>query len=261
LAIICPRSEKTGQITGGSYEAKTNYKDKENTCLSICKPQIITGVNNVVKATDLATRCLFLKLEEIPRNMRKGDEYMERCFNAYHPEILGRLLYVAHKGLANGDHVEVGEVRMIDFERIVKKCEKFYAAKGDTFSKSNKVANTAVQEETLAGELTFQCMLDVMKPSGEHYVWGAGRCQELYHDMQLKQCGWSNSKDGHFPASHSALSRWLNAQSEPLKAIGCNVDQKRDKSGAWLTIRTLRGVCECGSVTMGGGAEPNGLGQ
>jgi hypothetical protein len=160
--------------TGSSYEAKTNYRDKENTVLSVCRPQIITGINNVVKADDLQDRCLFITLKEIPRHKKKGDADMEREFKAYYPQILGALLHIACKGLASTAYVETGDVRMVDFERIAKKCDPYYAVNGDTFSASNKVANREIHEESLAGELTFQCMLDVMKPEGDCYVWGIG---------------------------------------------------------------------------------------
>jgi hypothetical protein len=150
--------------TGSSYEHKTNYADKENTVLSVCKPQIITGINNVVKADDLQDRCLFIKLKEIPKDKKRGDEEMVREFDAWHGKVLGALLHISCKGLANGAYVQPSDIRMVDFWRITKKCEPYYAVNGDTFAGSNKAANTEIHEETLAGELTFQCMLDVMKP-------------------------------------------------------------------------------------------------
>jgi hypothetical protein len=224
--------------TGGSYEARTHYANKENTVLSVCRPQIITGVNNVVKATDLATRCLFIKLKEIPKHRRLGDEQMEREFKAWHGKILGALLHIACKGLANGQHVETGEVRMVDFERIAKKCEPYYAVNGDTFSRSNAVANTEIQEETLAGELTFQCMLDVLKPKDGCHVWDNGRIQELWFDMgnRRSQLNGMYPRDAHFPANPIHLSRWLTSQKNALEAVGCKIGKKKTKQGVRVTV-------------------------
>jgi hypothetical protein len=45
-----------------------------------------------------------------------------------------------------------------------------------------------------------------------------------------------NSRDQHFPANHSALSRWLNAKSSALETIGCKATLKRDNLGSWVTL-------------------------
>jgi hypothetical protein len=219
--------------TGSSYEAKTNYRDKENTVLSVCRPQIITAINNVAKADDLIDRCQFIKLKEIPKSKKRGDEEMEQLFRAHHPKILGALLHIACRGLANGDHVETGDIRMIDYERIAKKSEPYYRVNGATFSKSNKAANTEVHEETLAGELTFQCMLDVMKPRDGCYSWDNGRMQELYFEMDSKKWGRT---DEHFPANAIHLGRWFTRRKDALEAIGCLVKRWQDKKGSWVAV-------------------------
>ena len=85
--------------TGGGFQVRELYADKEEVLFDACRPVILNGIEDVVTRPDLADRALFLNLEAIAEDRRRTEREIWDEFNAALPRILGALLDAVSMGL------------------------------------------------------------------------------------------------------------------------------------------------------------------
>ena len=102
--------------TGGGFQVRELYADKEEVLFDACRPVILNGIEDVVTRPDLADRALFLSLEAIAEDRRRPEREIWEEFNAALPRILGALLDAVSIGLKrlSSTHLE-RHPRMADF--------------------------------------------------------------------------------------------------------------------------------------------------
>jgi hypothetical protein len=78
--------------TGGGHSARQLYSDGEEFTLSVKRPVILTGIDDVAARPDLAERALQIELEEIHDNRRITETELWRRFEAAWPVIFSGVL-------------------------------------------------------------------------------------------------------------------------------------------------------------------------
>lgn len=104
--------------TGAGFAARKLYSDDEEIIIDVRRPAILTGIEDVVTAGDLADRSLHLTLPAIPEGERKEERLYWAGFEAAAPRLLGGLLSAASGALRELPGVNVERLpRMADFGR------------------------------------------------------------------------------------------------------------------------------------------------
>jgi len=102
--------------TGGGYSTRKLYTNEEETIFDVCRPVILTGIEEVATRPDLLDRAIVVQLPVMDSRKRRPEKKLDALFAQARPRILGALLQGLVTGLANQSRVELGELpRMADF--------------------------------------------------------------------------------------------------------------------------------------------------
>jgi hypothetical protein len=111
--------------TGGGHSARQLYSDAEEFSLSVKRPVILNGIEDVAGRPDLAERALQIELETIPDNKRIREKDLWRKFEAARPVIFAAILNGLVCALREESNVSMESMRrMADAE--------FWATAGET---------------------------------------------------------------------------------------------------------------------------------
>ena len=104
--------------TGGGYSCRALYTDDEEAIFDVCRPIILTGINEVATRPDLLDRCLVVELPVIKDTDRKTEADLWAAFEEARPRILGKLLDGVAYALGHQADIELAHLpRMGDFGR------------------------------------------------------------------------------------------------------------------------------------------------
>jgi len=78
--------------TGGGHSARTLYTDLDEISLSVKRPTIINGIEDVATRPDLAERALQIELETIPDNQRVTEKELWAKFDTARPIVFCAIL-------------------------------------------------------------------------------------------------------------------------------------------------------------------------
>jgi hypothetical protein len=78
--------------TGGGHSARSLYTDAEEFTLSVKRPVILNGIEDVATRPDLAERALQIELETIPEEHRMSERELWRKFESARPGIFSAIL-------------------------------------------------------------------------------------------------------------------------------------------------------------------------
>ena len=110
--------------TGGGFAARELYTNDDECVISVERPQILNGIDEVVSRGDLADRAIFLALTAISDAARKSEAALWADFEAARPRILGALLDRLVVGLRRLPEVSLDRLpRMADFAQWATACE------------------------------------------------------------------------------------------------------------------------------------------
>ena len=99
--------------TGGGHSARSLYTDGEEFTLSVKRPVILNGIEDVAARPDLAERALQIELETIPDHRRISEKELWRNFEAARPVIFSAVLNGLVRALR-----EVANVKMDSLPRM-----------------------------------------------------------------------------------------------------------------------------------------------
>lgn len=78
--------------TGGGHSARSLYTDLDEISISVKRPVILNGIEDVATRPDLAERALQIELETIPEHRRVTERELWEKFEAARPQIFSALL-------------------------------------------------------------------------------------------------------------------------------------------------------------------------
>ncbi len=105
---------------GAGFGVRSHYENKAETTFDAARPLILNGIGSVVNRLDLLDRCIRVKLAPISSTERKTEAELYQRAKELQPYILGALLDLFSKCLANLPHTTPRELpRMADFAKRV----------------------------------------------------------------------------------------------------------------------------------------------
>lgn len=87
-------------ITGATMAKRKLYTTNELGVYQLHNTVIINGIDIIPTRSDLASRCLLLKLKAVGENNRKTDSDIQKNFNGVLPEILGAIFDTLSKAMS-----------------------------------------------------------------------------------------------------------------------------------------------------------------
>ncbi|MBA3351416.1 MAG: hypothetical protein H0U23_03155 [Blastocatellia bacterium] len=120
--------------TGGGHSARSLYTDAEEFTLSVKRPVILNGIEDVAARPDLAERALQIELETIPEDRRMTEKELWRKFEAARPQIFSAILDAIVCALRELPKVKLDSLpRMADAALWATAGETAFGLEGGTF--------------------------------------------------------------------------------------------------------------------------------
>ncbi|MEZ9275520.1 ATP-binding protein [Vibrio sp. 10N.286.54.B2] len=110
--------------TNGSTAKRELYTDTQLTVLQLHSPLILNGIHDYIKESDLASRCVHIKLKPMPEGERRTEQELKKELDALKPNLFGALLTLSSKVLAELPNAKVTcPARMMDFAQWLSALE------------------------------------------------------------------------------------------------------------------------------------------
>jgi hypothetical protein len=228
--------------TGGGFATRQLYSDQDEILFDAMRPQILNGIEDVVKRQDLVDRALFIQLEKIQKENRRSEHELWASFNKVAPRILGALLdHLAH-GLRRLPNIKLDEMpRMADFAVWATACET--KAWPVTFARAyggnqEEAAEIALDADAVATAVRAMMATPMMAAEVEWRGTATSLLAELEKYVDEKM---ARSRD--WPQSSRALSQYLRRSATCLRKVGIEIafDQRdrTHKATRQITITQL----------------------
>ena len=209
--------------TGGGFAARELYSNDEECVISVERPQILNGIDEVVSRGDLADRAIFLALTAIADADRKPEAALWADFEAARPRILGALLDALVVGLRRLPEVSLDRLpRMADFAKWATACEHGAGAFADGAFMAAYTGNRAeAVESVIDASPVASAIRDLMRSRA---TW-EGTATELLDELG-GLAGDSVTKAKVWPKNPRALGARLNRINSALRPAGIVLDKE-----------------------------------
>jgi hypothetical protein len=220
--------------TGGGLSKRQLYTDDEEVLLDAKRPVLVTGIADVVTASDLLDRCLTVTLPPIPGPQRRTERELDQLVRAAAPRILGGLLDAAVVGLQRVDGIVLDRApRMADVAAWVEACAPALGWEAghflDVFLQNRRAADAIAIEEVANGPAVISFM--EARESWE------GTAAELL--KALTACTpESTTKESRWPKQPNRVASMLRRLAPNLRQLGIDCRFQRAQQGRRLI--TLR---------------------
>ena len=220
--------------TGASFATRELYTDAEEVSITVMRPQILNGIDEVVVRGDLADRAIFLSLEHLPQERRQAKRELRAAFEAKRPRIFGALLDALAAGLAREPEMTFETLpRMADFAAWAVACEPGYAEAGAfmaAYAGNREAADDAVVEASPVA-MAIRALLD--RDGGS---W-AGTATALYGEL-CELAGERVTKARGWPDGAAALGRRMARVQSALRPGGIEIARTHTRAGNEIRIST-----------------------
>ena len=127
--------------TGGGFATRSLYTDQDEIIFQAMRPVLLNGIAEFVTRSDLADRCIFLRLSPIPDDHRRAEEEFWTAFEADAPAILGGLLDAMVQGLRILPTIKLDSLpRMADFAEWATACiDALWGRPGTSWMRMNGI--------------------------------------------------------------------------------------------------------------------------
>ena len=207
--------------TGSGFSTRELYSDADETIFSVQLPIALNGIVEVVIAGDLQDRSIVLTLPTIEEYASEDDLW--DAFDLARPRLLGALLDVVSRALANEPTVEVDELpRMADFARWTA------AACPALGWDADELLRTYAENRAMANETTLDAS-PLVAPLRALDVF-EGSATELLAKL-VEEVGEGASRSKAWPKSPAALSGALRRLAPNLRRASPPVVIEFDREG------------------------------
>jgi hypothetical protein len=217
--------------TGFGFSTRTLFETDGETVFELARPQILTSIDHVVTRDDLSDRLLMVLLPAIEKSQRLKKAALEAKLEALRPGLLGALLTVLSKTLAELPNIPAENLpRMADFGHFGLAAAKVLDFPDGEFIRvfdlNRETARQVVLESSPLAEA-----IQAMARKGNF----KGTPSELLNQLE-SHADASVVKSRFWPKASNTLSRQLNRLKPDLEAVGIVIDGFRegDKGGTRL---------------------------
>ena len=219
--------------TGDNQAVRQLYTTNDEMTISIKKPCLMNGIDEVAKRGDLVSRSVKLPLSKI--KARKTETKVWSDFNKDTPSIFGALLDGLVTSIQEIPHTEVGELsRMADFCRLSTAASGAYGWFDGEFMKVYKdnIRNTHVdslESSTFASGIVK--MFDKEDEFHGRPIELLERLEERYYvsDKVIRSARWVTTAKG--------VVEQLDRLQESLEVVGIYYEKSKDRTNkTFVTI-------------------------
>jgi hypothetical protein len=218
--------------TGGGSSKRTLYTDADESVLDVKRPIIVTSIEAVETADDLADRARSVTFSTISPQERRTEEAVWAGVARVQPRVLGALLDVAATGLRDLGTIQPTQLsRMADGATWMRACEPALGWAPGTYD----AAVTAREQEAASVVLGSSVVgLAVVQLMEKHATW-QGTATELLAALATLVSA-SVVRSWRWPSSPEALGGRLRRLAPVLRRKGLEVTFSRagDRVGTRL---------------------------
>lgn len=229
--------------TGGGLSKRELYTDADEVLLDARRPVLLTGISDIVTASDLLDRTITVVLPPIPATNRRTEHELQRMISIAQPRILTAVLDAAVVGMQRIDGLVLDDPpRMADFATWVEACAPALGwSPGtflDAFRENRQLADSLAIESTAVGDALLMHMdrYDTWEGTGADLL---DQLSALVPEPTRRERSW--------PAQPNQLSNVLQRLAPNLRALGIEMTLRR--SGG------RRLICLCHSRVIDDGTD------
>lgn len=207
--------------TGGGHSARTLYTDLEEISISLKRPSIVNGIEDVAVRPDLAERALQIELETIDGDKRIPEKELWREFEAHRAAIFSGILDALSCALRELPTVKLDSLpRMADAAEWATAGETAFGWKRGTFMAAyldnlNEGAIAAVEADPI-GVVIRQLL------NAENAEWSGEPAQLLV--TLNKSASEDQKRARNWPKNARALSARMRRLAPALRRVGIVID-------------------------------------
>lgn len=220
--------------TGGGFSKRRLFNDNDEVVVSIKRPVILNGIEDLVTRQDLLDRSVIISLPEIDPKMRKTDVDLDRAFLKDYPNILTGLLDTLAIVLRVLPTVCLStKPRMADFAHIGAALEKSGIVSEGIFFEEYKNNYSDNMLASLQASSIALALIDYMSERQSIYSNYVGLLKALDHYRPQRVCDW--------PSSPKDLATTLKRLEPALRfaAIFLRFDSKPKNNGYHVEVRNM----------------------
>ena len=206
-------------ITGSTMAKRKLYTTNELGVYELHSALIINGIDIIPTQSDLASRCLLLKLKPIDESHRKTDEELTRAFKRSLPEILGAIFDALSKAMTIIKTLKPAKLPRMASSYIEMLAVAIALGISESDFESIYFANLALMDKARANIAVVEAVREYMN---SEFVTGRsieGKVGDIYSKISANYSG--SNRD--FPKSPSQFSRKLRQELKTFHAIKLNV--------------------------------------
>jgi hypothetical protein len=210
--------------TGGGLATRELYSNDSEKIFDSMRPIILNGIDDLAVRDDLADRALVINLARIPEDKRKSRRELFAEFETARPRILGGLLEVLSKALANLSGVRLSILpRMADFAQLVTAAEAALEWSRGTFMRVYLQDRADAAAGWVESDSVAVAVLGLMKIRDE---W-SGTSTELLAELNpLIDPNVRQSRT--WPQTAQTLSGRVRRAAPSLRSSGIEIDFDRE---------------------------------
>jgi len=234
LSYVSPeKSDSLCRVsTGAGFAARTLYSDDEETIISVQRPIILNGIEDIGTRSDLLDREIIIEVPNLKD--RKSEGLFWKQFEEARPRILGALLTAASSALNRLPGVQKYKrdlPRMADFAQWSIAAETALGFKAGTFLEAYNANRTAANHTVLESSTVVCAILDmfastvgVKTPAIKEWKGTAtDLIREISVGQDIKAKGW--------PKSAKVLSGMLRRLAPNFRQEGIEIEQVSEGTG------------------------------
>ncbi len=212
--------------SGGGYAVRALYSNGDESLFQVKRPQMLTGITDVVTRGDLAERTLMVTLDRISPEARQTVRKLEAMQEAARPVVLGSLLDAAAAGLARLPSVDLAErPRLGDFAEWATACEPGLGLEEGSFLEAYVDNRRAMTESAVEDDPLAEAVRSYLSHSGQGAFVGTAASLLETLDIYEGYGGPQSAKPRPqgWPRTPRALSGQLRRAAPALRELGMNV--------------------------------------
>ena len=208
--------------TKSSVAKRKHYTNAEVILLELHSPVILNGIHDFIKESDLASRCVHVKLQKMQADKRRPMEDLKEELEVLMPDILGALLLLVSKALAVFDRVKITDAaRMMDFSKWIGALELVWQMPQGKLQKAyQQNVESLMASGTIDDSLTI-AMQKLIKGLNHGEAWKGTPSALLEKLYEFESCMF-------LPKGAAALTSKIRGQESSLNANGIYFKMGRD---------------------------------
>lgn len=213
--------------TGGGFAKRSLFSNDEETIISVMKPIVLNGIEDLTGRNDLADRSIVINLDYIPEEARRQKVAVRRDFETALPKILGAIFDAISCAIRNAGNVDLPcKPRMADFAVWVQAAEASLPWEPGEFIEAYEANRAEVFKGATGATVIERALLHFLRNQPGN-TW-EGTPTDLLEELE-QSLDESFIKSPKWPKAANALSGMINRVAASLRASGVNYSTKGKK--------------------------------